>query len=144
MGFLIGKSFNSFEKEIPHVPRFNLLKMAMTILISGLSFNAAILYLEFPIVVLIKSCNILPVILVGVFCSRVKAQSNQKLGKEKLCVGIVVSVGVMIFFSGNQTNPTSTANPVDTKNPNSAIGFCLLAVSILADGFLPDFQAEVK
>ena len=80
-GFVIAKSFNSFKKETPHVPKFDLLKISVTVMISGLTFNAAILYLEFPIVVLIKSCNILSVILVGVFCSRVKPNTNQRLGK---------------------------------------------------------------
>lgn len=43
----------------------------------------------------------------------------------------------MIFLAGNGLNFS-----VENKQPN--IGFALLAISIIADGFLPDFQAEVK
>lgn len=71
--------------------------------------------------------------MVGVFCSKVKDNTSLKLGKEKLIVGVVLSIGILIFYSGNKN---SIAN-----NKQSVIGFALLGISVIADGFLPDFQA---
>ena len=43
-----------------------------------------------------KSCNILSVILVGVLCSRV-VDRNLKLGPKKIVVGVLVTLGIVIF-----------------------------------------------
>lgn len=51
---------------------------------------------SFPLTIMVKSCNILSVILVGVFCSRV-TDLRLKLGPKKIVVAIVVSVGIVMF-----------------------------------------------
>lgn len=43
-----------------------------------------------------KSCNILTVIIIGVFCSRVK-NKNLKLSGNKLGVAVIVSIGIVMF-----------------------------------------------
>lgn len=43
-----------------------------------------------------KSSNVLSVLLVAIFCSRVK-EKKLKLGKKKLIVGIVLTIGVLLF-----------------------------------------------
>jgi hypothetical protein len=45
---------------------------------------------------MVKSCNILSVILVGVLCSRVK-DKKLKLGAKKIVVGVLVSAGIVMF-----------------------------------------------
>jgi len=45
---------------------------------------------------MIKSCNILSVVLVGVLFSRVK-DKQLKLGKKKIVVAILVTIGIILF-----------------------------------------------
>jgi uncharacterized protein (DUF486 family) len=43
-----------------------------------------------------KSCSLLSVIIVGVFCSRVK-DSKLKLTHTKLVIGIIATIGIILF-----------------------------------------------
>ena len=81
---------------------------------------------------MVKSCSILSVIIVGVFCSRVKDKQN-KLGANKLVVGALVTIGILLF--------NIFAEAKGTEKTTSIFGIILLLVSLIADGFLPDFQA---
>lgn len=45
---------------------------------------------------MVKSCSLLSVILVALFCSRVKDKS-QRLDKGKLWIGVLVSLGIFLF-----------------------------------------------
>ena len=83
------------------------------------------------------SCNILSVILVGVLCSRVK-DKNMKLGAKKIVIGVVVTLGIIMF---KYFDPEGAKN---TEKKTEVMGIVLLFISLLADGFLPDFQAEIK
>jgi hypothetical protein len=60
----------------------------------------AIYETNFPLVTLFKSCNLLSVLVVGVFFSRVN-DKLQKLGKQKIIIGIIVTFGVLIYHFGN-------------------------------------------
>lgn len=51
---------------------------------------------SFPLTIMVKSCNIMSVILVGVLCSRVR-DKKLKLGPKKILVAIVVTVGIVMF-----------------------------------------------
>ena len=83
------------------IPAKNLFYCSALILASGLSFTAAIYITSFPIVMMVKSCNVLSVLLVGIFCSRVKDKS-QKLEKKKLITGIIITVGILLYnFAGD-------------------------------------------
>lgn len=59
----------------------------------------AIYLTNYPLVTLFKSCNLLSVIAVGLFCSRVKEKS-QKLEKRQLWIGFVVTLGVLLYQFG--------------------------------------------
>ena len=61
-----------------------------------LTYNKAIQAASFPAVVMVKSCSMLSVILVALFCSRVK-DKDLKLPMNKLWVGLIVSVGIFMF-----------------------------------------------
>jgi hypothetical protein len=69
---------------------------AFFVLVGGITFNYAIKWTSYPIVITAKSCNILSVILVSVFCSRV-TDKKLKLGGKKIIVGFLVSVGILLF-----------------------------------------------
>ena len=95
----------------------------------------AIYLVSFPLTIMIKSCNILSVILVGVMCSRVIDRSL-KLGKTKIIVAIVASIGILMFrFFDPEVDFTG-----DGKK-TQIFGMLLLLASLVSDGFLPDFQA---
>lgn len=60
------------------------------------TYNLAVVEASFPAVVMVKSCSLLSVILVGVFCSRVQ-DKNLKLKQNKIMIGLVACVGIFIF-----------------------------------------------
>ncbi len=60
------------------------------------TYNKAVITASFPAVVMVKSCSLLSVILVGIFCSRVK-DKELKLGKSKIWIGCVVTLGIILF-----------------------------------------------
>jgi hypothetical protein len=97
----------------------------------------AIIFVSYPIVIMFKSCNILVVILIGVFCSRVK-NKNLKLTGNKLIGALIVSIGIVMF---KVFDPEAKAGD---ERKVELIGLVCLFVSLLADGFLPDFQAQIK
>ena len=65
-------------------------------LLGGVTFNYAILWTNYPIVITAKSCNLLSVILVGTLCSRVSDKKLQ-LQPQKIIIGIIVSIGILLF-----------------------------------------------
>lgn len=111
---------------------------AITVIISTLTYTYAIYLTNYPIVMMFKSCNILSVILVGVLCSRV-TDKKLKLGVKKIAIGMLITLGIVLF---KVYDPQSSKNADEKKTEWLGIG--LLLVSLLADGFLPDLQAEIK
>lgn len=95
------------------------------------------MFASFPAVVMVKSCSLLSVILVGIFCSRVK-DKDLKLGMNKLLIGVVVTFGIILFnfFKIAETN--------NNDKPISLIAGGFLIISLAGDGILPDLQAEIK
>lgn len=79
-----------------NIPHKNAAICGLTVVISTLTYTYAIYLTNFPVVMMFKSCNILSVILVGVLCSRVK-DKKLKLGCKKIVVGVLVSLGIVIF-----------------------------------------------
>jgi drug/metabolite transporter (DMT)-like permease len=88
-------------KTIPSEQRVNIphKKAAicgLTVAISTFTYTYAIYLTNFPVVMMFKSCNVLSVILVGVLCSRVK-NKKLKLGTKKIIVGLLITLGIIIF-----------------------------------------------
>lgn len=51
---------------------------------------------NYPIVVTVKSCNLLSVVIVGTLCSRV-SDAKLKLSTQKIFIGIIATFGIVIF-----------------------------------------------
>jgi hypothetical protein len=51
---------------------------------------------SYPIVIMFKSCNVLSVILIAIFFSRVTDKSL-KLGKNKIIIALFVTIGMIMF-----------------------------------------------
>ena len=85
---------------------------------------------------MIRSCSILSVALVGVLFTGVK-DTALKLGNNRIVVALLVTGGMIIFkaYDPNQS---------EEENKTEALGIVLMLISLLSDGFLPDFQAVVK
>jgi UDP-galactose transporter B1 len=135
IGWQGGKTLARATGDIVWLPTKTVIYCAIAVLVGTLSYNDAILEASYPLVIMFKSCSILSVILVGVFFSQVK-DGTLKLGVNKLVVGALVSTGICLFnyFSMEDKGEKST----------TLLGFCLLVVSLVADGLLPDFQAQMK
>ena len=78
------------------MPKKNLAICGFIIFFSSVTNTEAIYMVSFPLTIMVKSCNILSVILVGVLCSRV-TDKKLKLGKKKILIAIVVSIGIVMF-----------------------------------------------
>lgn len=130
-----GKVLNWNNKPEKQIPAKNLIICSAIIIASTVSFTQAIYVTNFPIVMMFKSCNVLSVITVAIFCSRV-TDKRQKLGIKKMISGLFISLGILIYnFSGPQSHSEKATKPW---------GIILLLISLICDGFLPDFQAEIK
>lgn len=104
--------------------------------ISAIAYSYAIKFSNFPLVMMIRSCNVLSVVLVGVLFTGVK-DTTLKLGKRKVVVAAIATAGMIIF---KVFDPTSSKADYSTQTT----GIVLILVSLMADGFLPDFQAVIK
>ena len=119
------------------MPRANVIACAIIVNLSTVTYLIAVYVTSYPVVVMVKSCNIVSVVLVGVCCSRVRDKSL-KLGPKKIAVAFLVSVGILLYnFAGNSPSKTNDRS-------SSYLGIFLLIVSLILDGFLPDFQAVLK
>lgn len=103
------------------------------------TYNQAVVSASFPAVLMAKSCSLLSVIIVGVFFSRVK-DSKLKLTHKKLLIGLIATGGIILFnfFKSQETDV------VDKPLVLFSIGNLYLFISLVGDGFLPDFQAALK
>jgi drug/metabolite transporter (DMT)-like permease len=108
---------------------------ALYVTVSTFTSNLAIKLTSFPNVMMIKSCSILPVVCIGVLFSKVKDDSL-KIGVDKVAIALLISFGIAVYNFGGD-------NLHDDKN-GSLVGIGLLIVSLLADGFLSDYQAVLK
>lgn len=72
--------------------------------------------------------------MVGVFCSRVK-DKKLKLGVNKIIIGLLACVGILVFNFFKETEKNSVDRPI------TLISSLLLVASLIGDGFLPDLQA---
>jgi len=76
---------------------------------------------------------------VGVFFSRVK-DSKLKLTHKKLLIGLVATFGIILFNFFKKQEKDAADQPLSLFS----IGNLYLIISLIGDGFLPDFQAELK
>lgn len=56
--------------------------------------------------------------------------------RKKIVVALLITCGILLYnFGGDQKHQ---------QKATDVIGIILLAISLIADGFLPDFQAVIK
>lgn len=60
--------------------------------------NYALLYISYPVQVIGRNIRLLFVVIVGAFFSRVQTtHSHIKLGKHKIFIAAIITVGVLLF-----------------------------------------------
>ncbi len=118
------------------IPDRNSSKCGAAVVFNTISYSYAILITNFPVVMMVRSCNLLSVALVGVLFTGVK-DTNLKLGNRKIVVAIIITIGIIIFkvFDPNQAGD---------EHATQMLGVALMLISLVAEGFLPDFQAVIK
>ncbi len=119
------------------IPYKNSAIVGFLIWMSSINQTESIYLVSYPLIMMAKSCGLISVILVGVLCSRVRNKSL-KLGPKKIIAAIAVSGGIVAF------RVFDPAANLESEQAIELIGFLLLLLSLLADGFVPDFQAEIK
>ena len=137
--WLTGAIINRFTipaNERVAIPDKKSAKCGLMVSISTLTYSYAVLLTNYPVVQMFKSCNLISVLLVGLCCSQVR-DKKLKMTTKKLVVGIIITFGIIIF---KYFDPAVKQSESKTE----IAGIALLVISFMADGFLPDFQAEIK
>lgn len=96
VGCLIGKSILLYEGSTKKLPWRDCGMCGLITNVTNNTYNIAIIESSFPAVVMVKSCSLLSVILVAVFCSKVK-EKTLKLGPEKIVIGGAACLGIILF-----------------------------------------------
>lgn len=92
-----------FVQERVVIPHRNSAIAAAAVVAATYFSILAIQKTSFPVVIMFESCSILPVVFVGVFCSRVHDE-NLKLGPKKIIVAMIIAAGILLFqFSDPET-----------------------------------------
>ena len=136
-GYIKKIGSESLEKNKRPIPWKNALICGVVCNFNMFTYNMAVVQASFPAVVMVKSCSLLSVIIVGVFCTRVK-DKNVKLKSNKIIIGIVACLGIFLFNFFKENEKSTVDKPI------SLISSLLLLASLIGDGFLPDLQAEIK
>ena len=78
------------------IPAKNSFYCGFIVFVSNFTGNLGIKYVSFPVLMAIKSSNILAVLLVAILCTRVRA-THVKISPKKIVMGMIITVGVFIF-----------------------------------------------
>ena len=137
--YVLGSLYNLMKyptSECFVVPDRLSAKCGAAVVSNTIAYSYAIYFTNFPVVMMVRSCNLLSVALVGVLFTGVK-DTKLKLGTRKIVVALIVTIGIIIFkvFDPNQHGE---------EHKTQLFGIALIVISIVAEGFLPDFQAVIK
>ena len=136
---ILGKIIISFSKDSVDIPWKKCALSGLVINLCIVTYNNAVMYASFPAVVMAKSCSLLSVIVVGVFFSQVRDQELQ-LSKKKIFIGIIATVGIIIFNFFKHKEKDSVDKPISVFSFSSLF----LIISLIGDGILPELQAQIK
>lgn len=110
----------------------NSIKCGGLVFVSALCFTQALYHGNYPGVLMMKSFNIVPLALASYFIDK-KSQGNSKI---KALAGVLSLIVIAMFALGRPVN--------SPEKGINLINFSLILLSLIADGFLPLFQREVK
>jgi solute carrier family 35 (UDP-galactose transporter), member B1 len=104
--------------------------------------NEAIPYVSYPVQVLVKSCKLIPTMVVGQLAER---GQRQLYSRVEWLAALGISLGIVLFQYSRMTvaTATTTTGSSSTSTPNM-YGLLLLAGSLTMDGALSYMQTVVK
>lgn len=137
--YVLGTIYNLImypKEECFIIPNKLSYKCGVAVVSNTIAYSYAIHFTNFPVVMMVRSCNLLSVTLVGVLFTGVK-DTSLKLGTRKIVIALIVTIGIIIFkvFDPNQK---------EDDHKTQLLGIFLILISMVAEGFLPDFQAVIK
>ena len=94
--WLIAEFYNLKFKKRVAIPLKNSLFCGGIVFTSAYTLTIAAAITSFPLVMAFKSSNIIAILLVAVFCTRVRDKSLN-LPRKKIFIGVIISFGVMVF-----------------------------------------------
>ena len=91
------------KEERVSIPWHHGAKCGAAVVVTTICYSYAIKFTNFPVVMMIRSCSLLSVVVVGVLFTGV-SDVSLKLGWRKIIVAIVVTTGMIVFkvFDPNQ------------------------------------------
>lgn len=140
---LIFAAFTSIRRsEAPNpIPVKEMIILGVLYALNVNALNYCLYYIPYPMRVVGDKMGYLTAVLVGVFFSRIGKSDGLRLGKEKIVIAIMITIGTMIFsffYHPNKQNETRY------KTDEMWIGFVLLAVSVTCEALFSDSQAYLK
>jgi len=97
--WLVGYVYNLTRyssEERSCIPWFNGFKCGSAVTLSTIAYSYAIYFTNFPLVMMIRSCGILSVVMVGVLFTGVE-DTTLKLGRRKILIAMIATAGIIIF-----------------------------------------------
>ncbi len=122
------------KKDRVKIPTNNSASAGFLIYVSSIAQTESMYLVSYPLIIMTKSFSLLSVILVGLFCSRVRSK-ELKLSNQKIIIALIVAIGIIMF------RVFDPASNWDENKSTELFGLFLLLVSLFSDGFIPDFQA---
>ncbi|KAF0744723.1 hypothetical protein Ae201684P_019047 [Aphanomyces euteiches] len=112
------------REPVSTLPRRHYVLLSVLAFISTLASVCALRYVTFITRILGKSCKSIPVMFIGVCFGK-------RYSVQKYLSVILLSIGVAVFLMGSYHRHTEDPT---TSEAQSAIGLCLLLLSLLCDG----------
>lgn len=97
--YVLGTIYNLIMYPIEEcfvVPNRQSIKCGAAVVSNTIAYSYAIHFTNFPVVMMVRSCNLLSVTLVAVLFTGVK-DTSLKLGYQKIAVALIVTIGIIIF-----------------------------------------------
>ncbi len=136
----LGLAYQHFtlpKEQRVKIPAKNSGAAGFMIWLSSIAQTESMYLVSYPLIIMAKSCSLISVILVGLCCSRVRTK-ELKLSSQKIIIATIVTIGIIMF------RVFDPASSMDSDRSTEFFGLFLLTISLFADGFIPDFQAEIK
>jgi len=99
---------------------------------------ASLLYIPFPLQVLLKSSKTIPVMF-GEY-----AVANNKPSAQKLWGVLVLTCGIVVFMFFKPSAKKGSASAFDLSDPSSQWGMLLVAGALVCDGVYGPYQSKIK
>lgn len=161
LGCLLGFLMLRDEQATFDIPLRMLSKVAFCDIVTHICLTTALLRTTYTTVIIVNTCSLLSVVLVGSFFSGVRDDSHElqeieggevrgrrqsdKIGPEKLRVCGVVCLGIIIFsyFAESTESSGGKGSGAGSWGGGWVTG-AIFCVAVTLEGFRPDFVAQIK